>query len=147
MKQALYFFLISTLFLIAGCSSTEPVSSAQEGSDTPHIELENIRPADGISDDRDNYRNLADYLYRVPGVNVRGSGSNAVVTIRGINSFQSGIEPLFVIDGQVAGSSYSQVNSNLNVRDIDYVRVLKGSDAAIYGVRGGNGVIEIVTRK
>lgn len=147
MKQALHFFLISTLFLIAACSSTKPGNTAQERIETPHIELENIRPADGISDDRDRYRNLADYLYRVPGVNVRGSGNNAVVTIRGINSFQSGIEPLFVIDGQVAGSSYSQVNSNINVRDIDYVRVLKGSDAAIYGVRGGNGVIEIVTRK
>src|SRR5690625_6462279 len=75
-----------------------------------------------------------------------GSQGNQIVTIRGINSFNSGIEPLFVINGQIIGSSYSQANSMVNVRDIDYVRVLKGPDAATYGVRGGNGVVLIVTK-
>ncbi len=45
------------------------------------------------------------------------------------------------------GTSYTHVNNMLNVNDINYVKVLKGSDAAIYGVRGGNGVILIVMRK
>jgi TonB-dependent SusC/RagA subfamily outer membrane receptor len=143
MKLPVQPILISLMLLIAGCASSEQTASSQQ----QHAELENVRPPGSISDDKDYYRNLADYLYRVPGVNITGSGGSTMVTIRGINSFSSGIEPLFVIDGQIAGSSYSQVNNNINVRDIDYVRVLKGSDAAIYGVRGGNGVIEITTRK
>jgi TonB-dependent SusC/RagA subfamily outer membrane receptor len=147
MRLSIQLFFFSAIFFIAGCSSTEQINATDDEEQEQSVQLINVRPADSISDDRNYHRSLADYLYRVPGINIRGSGNSTVVTIRGINSFQSGIEPLFVIDGQAAGSSYVEVNNNINVRDIDYVRVLKGSDAAIYGVRGGNGVIEIVTKK
>lgn len=86
-------------------------------------------------------------LLRGTGVNISGSG---VVTIRGMNSFDtvySPITPLFVIDGNAVGYSYNTANRMVDPSYIDYVLVLKGPDAAIYGVRGGNGVIEIVTKK
>ncbi len=137
--RLLFLLIIPFFLLLTGCATSDQT--------TEEVKLENVRPADSVSDDRNYNQNLADFLRRVPGVNVTGSANNQMVTVRGISSINSGIEPLFVIDGQAVGSDYNHVNNMLNVRDIDYVRVLKGSDAAIYGVRGGNGVIVIATRK
>lgn len=137
MKSLILLSILSFSLLSTGCSS---VSSTVAGDNR-------VRPEGSVYDDNDYFTSLADYLHRVPGVNISGSG---VVTIRGINSFDSElspITPLFVIDGNAVGYSYRRANSMVRPRNIDYVRVLKGPDAAIYGVRGGNGVIEIVTKK
>lgn len=136
MKSKLLLSILTlSLLFAAGCSSTSN-SVSKSGDD------------DGrVSNEKDYYRSLADYLTKVPGVNVSGSGDNAYVTIRGISSFNSGNTPLYVVDGQAVGNNYSQANRMVNPQDIDYVRVLKGPDAAIYGVRGANGVIVIVTKK
>lgn len=92
---------------------------------------------------------LTQYLLRVSGVNVVGSGSNAKVTIRGPVSFESrSNRPLFVIDGSQFGNDYSSVFNVVNPEEIKRVRVLKGADeTAIYGSRGAAGVIEITLRK
>lgn len=136
MKSKLLLSILTlSLLFTAACSSTSNSVSKSEDNDGR------------ISNEKDYYRSLADYLTKVPGVNVTGSGDNAYVTIRGISSFQSGNTPLYVIDGQAIGNNYSQANNMVNPQDIDYVRVLKGPDAAIYGVRGANGVIMIVTKK
>lgn len=137
MKITLFIIAISFSLISIGCSS---VSSTVAGDNKS-------RPEGSIYDDKDYFTSLADYLYQVPGVNILGSG---VVTIRGINSFDtsySPITPLFVIDGNAIGYSYNEANRMVHPRYIDYVKVLKGPDAAIYGSRGGNGVIEIVTKK
>lgn len=137
MRITLFIMAVSFLLLSAGCSS---VSSTVAGDNK-------LRPEGSVYDDKDYFTSLADYLYQVPGVNISGSG---VVTIRGINSFDttySPITPLFVIDGNAVGYSYNEANRMVDPRYIDYVQVLKGPDASIYGSRGGNGVIEIVTRK
>lgn len=136
MKQIILLSILSFSFLFVGCGS---VSNTVADDDS--------RPEGSISDDKDYYRSLADYLRQVPGVNVQGNGESAYVTIRGISSFSSGNTPLYVLDGQAVGNSYSQANRLVDPMHIDYVRVLKGPDAAIYGVRGANGVIEIVTKK
>ncbi|MEX0660318.1 MAG: TonB-dependent receptor plug domain-containing protein [Balneolaceae bacterium] len=140
MKTLLLFpFLL--LFVVMSCSSTE--TTTNQSSSGTQLEQVEMPPKGSVSDDKDFYRDLSDYLRRIPGVNV----TQNTVTIRGISSFTSGIEPLFVIDGQVVGTSYAQVKNMISVRQIDYVQALKGSDAATYGVRGGNGVILIVTKK
>jgi TonB-dependent SusC/RagA subfamily outer membrane receptor len=74
------------------------------------------------------------------------SGEDTQVNIRGISTLNDN-SPLYVIDGHSIGNSYVEANKIVAPNDIDYVRVLKGPDASIYGVRGANGVIEIVTRK
>lgn len=136
MKNLLLVSILSFAFLFSACSSVGTAVSEETG-----------RPEGSISDDLNYYRSLADYLRQVPGVNVSGSGENVSVNIRGINSFNAVTTPLYVIDGHAIGHSYSEANRMLNPDDIDYVRVLKGTDASIYGVRGGNGVVEIVTKK
>lgn len=141
MKIPVLLSIISLILLTFGCAISKP------GTTDSQIKSENEHPEGAVTDNKNYYRSLADYLHQIPGINISGPENNQVVTIRGISSFNSGIEPLFVIDGQIVGSNYSQVNNMINVWDIDYIRVLKGADAGIYGVRGGNGVILIITKK
>lgn len=136
MKTILLVVAVSFSLLSIGCSSVSSTVADNNKS----------RPEGSVYDDKDYFTSLADYLHQVPGVNISGSG---VVTIRGVNSFDSTyspITPLFVIDGQAVGYSYNEANRMLDPRYIDYVKVLKGPDATIYGSRGGNGVIEIFTK-
>lgn len=93
------------------------------------------------------YRELADYLRRIPGVVVTGAGNNVQVQIRGTSSLTSETRPLYIVDGQNWGSSYYEVNRALNIHEVSNVRVLTGSDAAAYGVRGANGVIIVELKR
>jgi hypothetical protein len=72
------------------------------------------RTADSSEVDFSQYRNLADYLRRLPGVQVRGTGDNVNIQIRGASSFSSETQPLFVLDGRVMGNNYSEVNRFLS---------------------------------
>lgn len=90
---------------------------------------------------------LSMYLQKIPGVQVIGSGNNISIKIRGASSFMTSTEPLYVIDGIPVGNSYLQADRMVNLHYVSSIRVLKGSDASIYGVRGGNGVILIETKK
>lgn len=83
---------------------------------------------------------------RASGVNViqNGSpGSKPTVLIRGIPSF-SGTDPVVIIDG--VPQSLTDLNS-INAADIESINVLKdAATTAIYGVKGGNGVIVVTTK-
>ncbi len=90
---------------------------------------------DGQEDINSSYTNIYDMIQgRVPGVQVTGNK----ITIRGINSINSGTDPLFVVDGVVVNSI-----DNISPRQVKSISVLKGSDASIYGSRGAGGVILI----
>ncbi|SKB96401.1 TonB-linked outer membrane protein, SusC/RagA family [Parapedobacter luteus] len=81
---------------------------------------------------------------RASGLNITTSGSPGSasnIRIRGITSFGNN-SPLVIIDG-VQGE-LTDINSN----DIESIQVLKDAGAAaIYGVRGSNGVIVVTTKK
>ncbi len=86
-----------------------------------------------------HYQSVAQILQgRVPGVVVSGNS----VTIRGPSSFYLSNEPLFLIDGVPADASSAM---QMSPYDIERIEVLKGAEASIYGLRGGNGVIAIYT--
>ena len=70
-------------------------------------------------------------------------GSKPTVLIRGIPSF-SGTDPVVIIDG--VPQSLTDLNS-INPADIESINVLKdAATTAIYGVKGGNGVIVVTTK-
>lgn len=70
-------------------------------------------------------------------------GGAISITIRGGNSINTSNAPLYVVDGFISDNG-NQVNPN----DIEDIEVLKdASAAAIYGSRGGNGVVLITTKK
>lgn len=83
---------------------------------------------------------------RAAGVNViQGGtpGSKPTVLIRGIPSF-SGTDPIVIIDG--VPQTLTDFNS-INPADIESINVLKdAATTAIYGVKGGNGVIVVTTK-
>lgn len=93
-------------------------------------------------DDRyGSYPSVMDALRgKVPGLAVGQNGS----MIRGPKSIMLSSEPLYLIDGMA--TTFGGVQS-LNVSDVDRVEILKGASAAIYGSRGGNGVIAVYTKK
>ncbi|MCO6026292.1 SusC/RagA family TonB-linked outer membrane protein [Prevotella cerevisiae] len=77
---------------------------------------------------------------------IGGSGAKfdeGTIVLRGVTSITSpsGTAPIYVVDGVI--SSPSSVDMN----DVASVNVLKGPAAtALYGVRGGNGAVIIVTK-
>ena len=83
---------------------------------------------------------------KVPGMTITSSGSPVgagTVRIRGIGSFNSSQDPLFIIDGVPTTTNLNTLNMN----DIESMQVLKdAASASIYGSRAANGVIIITTR-
>ncbi|MBD3749987.1 MAG: TonB-dependent receptor [Sphingobacteriales bacterium] len=81
---------------------------------------------------------------RASGLNIVTSGepgAGSSITIRGITSLGNNT-PLVMIDG-VQGSL-----QNINANDIASIQVLKDAGAAaVYGVRGSNGVIVVTTKR
>ena len=86
---------------------------------------------------------------QVPGLTVLSStgepSASATMLIRGTNSINSGVAPLYILDG--AAISSSEFNS-INPSDIESISVLKdASSTSIYGARASNGVIVITTKR
>ena len=95
------------------------------------------------SSDTDPMRSLQG---KVPGMTITSDGSPVGagrVRIRGIGSFNSSQDPLFIIDGVPTTTNLNTLNMN----DIESMQVLKdAASASIYGSRAANGVIIITTR-
>jgi TonB-dependent SusC/RagA subfamily outer membrane receptor len=87
---------------------------------------------------------------RVPGMLVNSGsgqpGASANVTIRGIQSIQgAGAQPLYVLDGVPMPAFDMQT---INPDDFESITVLKDANAAaLYGARGGTGVIVITSKR
>jgi len=84
---------------------------------------------------------------RVPGMNIQADGNlegAATVRIRGEGTLNSGVDPLYIIDGVPTTSGMHELNGN----DIESIQVLKdAASASIYGSRAANGVIIITTKR
>ena len=138
MKRFFIILLAGFTFYACGTTANADRAISQGDRDTNEIKIDENQQVN-------NEFALENYLKRAPGVVMLGSGSNARVQIRGVNSFNSGTEPLFVVNGTQIGNSYSQAVNVVRGLKITSVKVLKDSDATLYGVRGGNGVIVIKT--
>ncbi|WP_291528727.1 TonB-dependent receptor [Bacteroides sp. UBA939] len=80
----------------------------------------------------------------IPGVMVYNGDNGQQVSIRGGNSLELDVEPLFVVDG-IQYESSSAVDASVSVNDIEKIEVQK--EGAGYGMKGSNGVIIITTLK
>ena len=69
-------------------------------------------------------------------------GEDLSIKIRGTNSINSGVSPLYIIDG-IPTTTLQSINPN----DIESIEVLKDASAsAIYGARGSGGVVLIKSK-
>lgn len=103
---------------------------------------------------------------KVSGLEIRqsnGLGASTNVVLRGSKTIGSSNQALFVIDGVPfdnantsggnqatgrGGYDYGNAAADINPDDIESITVLKGAaSTALYGSRGGNGVILITTKK
>jgi len=89
-------------------------------------------------------------------IGTSGVTSSSSITIRGAKSIDKNNSPIFVIDGIVmennimdtyGGKDWGSQLKNLNPDDYESINVLKGAAAtALYGSRGANGAIVIVSK-
>ncbi len=70
---------------------------------------------------------------------------NGRILIRGLLNTGRSTDPLVIVDGMYAGP---EIISTINVNDVESVEILKNAaNTSLYGLRGGNGVIIINTRR
>jgi TonB-dependent starch-binding outer membrane protein SusC len=102
---------------------------------------------------------------KIPGAQISqnsgGPGGGGIsVRLRGVNSFISGSDPLYIIDGVIVDNSSGQLAdlggrsnpqnrlADINPADIERIEVIRGAAAAaLYGSRANNGVVQIFTRR
>jgi TonB-dependent SusC/RagA subfamily outer membrane receptor len=91
--------------------------------------------------DFSQYSNIYDLIKgRFAGVQI----TNGEIIIRGVNSINSSSAALIVVDGVPVDGSVLNSIPPVQVKSIN---VIKDGSAAIYGSRGGNGVVIIETRR
>lgn len=87
---------------------------------------------------------------RMAGVSINTNANPAddsSIKVRGINTINSGSEPIYIVDGQVMTNDFGGFSS-INPNDVENIQVLKDASAtALYGSRGANGVVLITTKK
>jgi TonB-linked SusC/RagA family outer membrane protein len=140
------------------------------GSTTKRLNTGNIGTLKSIDIDKQPVNNpLMALQGRVPGIFIEQSsglpGTGVTVRIQGVNSYFSGKDPFYVVDGipftsqllpianriggnsgmgTISGSPFNYINS----ADIESIEVLKDADAtAIYGSKAANGAVLITTKK
>ncbi len=137
-KRILPFLLVSG-FLLVSCAGNQASTVAD------NTKTEKKKKGKDFS----SYSDLASILrrYAYAGVEVTGTGENASVRIRCMNSLMGDTRPLYVIDGAIVGRDYRQANAAINPADVASVRIVKDlAQLAKYGEQGRNGVIIIKTR-
>ena len=128
--------------------------SKQVGYATARVDTEQL--------ERANVINPVNALQgKVAGVQIDAGGASGVtsssaITIRGAKSLDKNNSPIWVIDGMIiqedvtdvlGGGDWGSQLKNLNPADYESVTVLKGAAAtALYGSRGANGAIVIVSK-
>jgi TonB-dependent SusC/RagA subfamily outer membrane receptor len=131
-----------TVGLVSGCArSNAPAQpSPSRGSTVTSEDIDRTAPGRPIEEV---------LMGRVPGVIVERTANGGIaVRIRGAASFHASTQPLYVLDGIPIQHGPNGGLTGINPHDIASIQVLKDAvDTAIYGVRGGNGVILITTKR
>ena len=93
-----------------------------------------------------SYQNIFQLMQgRIPGVSVTSQAGTYSVVIRGISSITGSSAPLYILDGLLLNDGDALLS--IPPTDVERIEILKGAAAAIYGSRGGNGVIAVFTKR
>jgi TonB-dependent SusC/RagA subfamily outer membrane receptor len=124
-------------FTLNGIADNQPFGSSVKGNEGGPSVSGNIPPKP-----RAKKMNTYSDIYQM----IRGEVSGVVVSGKSVliqqgHSFFGSSEPLYVVNGVIVVSI-----DFISPLDVKSITILKGSSAAIYGVRGANGVISITLR-
>lgn len=107
-----------------------------------------------ISADEDIEKKLAGDIHTILRNGTPGIGN--FMTIRGINSINANVQPLIILDGNIIDAQYDRMSAHegfynnllagIDPENIESIQVLKNG-TALYGAKGGNGVIIINTKR
>ena len=130
-------------------SSAAGLACASSGNARPSrpVSLDASDTATVVNTDGKTVEEL--FAGKFPGVQVqRTSDGGLQILIRGgSNTFYGSSEPLYILD-ETPLAPGSRGIVYLNPNDIERIEVLKNpADIALYGIRGGNGVVKITTRR
>ncbi len=115
------------------------------GSQRESTKTVNLQPDPNLVAVDQAQLSLSNYLRRVPGLFIDRDGR---VLVRGATTLGQDTEPLLLVDGVPVTNNISDLDGLVEVNDIATIRVLKdGSETAMYGARGNNGVILIKTKQ
>jgi len=82
-------------------------------------------------------------LRRAPGVQVSGAYPNYNVIIRGHTTVSGNVDPLFLLNNVPVDID---AIVSLDINEIDFVDIITGPKAVLYGSRGSNGVVAYFTK-
>ncbi|MFZ1790692.1 MAG: TonB-dependent receptor plug domain-containing protein [Saprospiraceae bacterium] len=137
-------FILFSMMIYA-CSSSKNGMSQTSQNDNENQESRSTTNAD--DNQMVNVLSFMDQLRKTAGIIVKGSAENPEILIRGFNTLSAGTEPLLVIDGSIYNGTITDADSFINGNQIKRIKVLKEpGEVGIYGVRGGNGVIEVTLK-
>ena len=142
-----------------GVADANLVSTVFKGSFTDGTSIISQKTAfidesSSLSVDQDIERQLAGDVRTILRNGVPGIGS--YMSIRGVNSIFANTQPLIILDGNMVDSQYDRETmhegfynnllAGIDPENIESVQVIKNG-TALYGAKGGNGVIIINTKR
>lgn len=127
---------ITVLALSVGCAPAQPRSEPRPDVTSADLQNPNV-PVEVV------------LQRKVPGLIVtRNADGSIALRIRGTSSYTGDDKPpLFVVNGAPVTAGPGGSLPGISAEDIESIKVLKGAEAAIYGIDGANGVIVITTKK
>ncbi|MBB4078751.1 outer membrane cobalamin receptor [Lewinella aquimaris] len=144
MPKSILSTLVLLLLVVVSCNAPREVTDAKRVENA----MRSSRGSSSVEVDATSGIDLTSYLRKVSGVSVQGSGPTATVRVRGDINFSSDSTPLFVVNGTILGNSFASLYNTIDINEIARVRVLKNlSDTNLYGLQGGNGVIEFTLKE
>ena len=133
MKKLLFAIVLFAGVLTLSCSSSKKADSDKKTTSSKYQKEE-----------FDGSLSLEAHLRKHTGVTIRGAGQDAQVIIRGTSSMNGDNEAVFVVNGRLIEGGLRSASQIVPVAEIKSIKVLKpGSQTAIYGIKGANGVVEI----
>ena len=125
-----------------------------EGTTITSQKTVSLSETSSISADEDIEKKLAGDIHTILRNGTPGVGN--FMTIRGISSINANVQPLIILDGNIIDPQYDRMSAHegffnnmlagIDPENIETIQVLKNG-TALYGAKGGNGVIIITTKR
>ncbi len=132
---------MATVFVFAAIAACAPARKSGDTATKPEVTAGDIEKHPNESIEMLLQR-------KASGLLVKQTPDGIALTVRGVSSFDGSAKPpLWILNGMPFSPGPGGVISGIDPYEIESIKLLRGSDAAIYGIDAANGVIVITTKK